>query len=298
LPCEGATFGHLWRTGDEKTRAWLQSYNGWNLIHCMLLAFFSGALDATRVKAPTSTLTTLPVGRAWNDTGEFHFEANPNGVLSIGKPVKAASSDIAYFSWLTAPLPGLGKEGPLGSWDTVGVKKADLKKKWPFTTGRSHFAAMQIVGLVCASGARGVEFVWEPQDEVLAIAKGLDKIAERKVDSRCYCDDKRVFRALPTLRLSVYNGVLESWFSRFGCQEWLHDLEEAGSYEDDDVQKSVGRYAAWRGFLGKYHNLTIPIYCGESSFRERVAQIAAICQNYISEHPWVVPLPVSPLKAG
>ena len=124
-----------------------------------------------------------------------------------GSPVRPVSSDIAYISWLTAPLPGLEKNGPLGSWDTVGVKKADLKKKWPFTTGRSHFAAMQIVGLVCASGARGVEVVWEPQDEVLAIAKGLDKIAERRVDSRCYCDNKRVLRALATLRLSLYNGV-------------------------------------------------------------------------------------------
>jgi len=300
LPSEGATFGHLWRTGDEKTRAWLKSYNGWNLIHCMLLAFFSGALDATRAKAPgTSTLSGLPVGRAWNGAGEVNYKANPNGVFSPRDiPVRPLSSDIAYLSWLTAPLPGLEQNGPLGSWDTVGVKKADLKKKWPFTTGRSHFAAVQIVGLVCASGARGVELVWEPQDEVLAIAKSLDKIAERRVDSRCYCDNKRVLRALVTFRLSLYNGVMESWFNRFGCQEWLHDLEEAGSYEDDDAQRSVGRYAAWRGLIGKYQNLTMPIYCGEATFVEKASQIAAIHQNYISEHPWVVPLPVSPLRAG
>ena len=297
LRSEGATFGHLWRTGDEKTRALLKSYNGWNLIHSMLLAFFSGAVDATRVKAPPSTLVTLPAGRSWDNTEKFNFEANPNGVLAIGKTVEASSSDIAYFSWLTAPLSGVEKDGPLGSWDTVGVKKAELKKKWPFATGRAHFAAMQIVGLVCASGARGVELIWEPQDEVLAIAKGLDKIAERKVDSRCYCDDKRVFRALATLRLSLYNGVLESWFNRFGCQEWLHDLEEVGVHEDGGEQKSVGRYAAWRGFVSKYHSLTMPIYCGEPSFTERVTQLAAIYQNYVSEHPWVVSLPVSPLTA-
>jgi hypothetical protein len=300
LPSEGATFGHLWRTGDEKTRAWLKSYNGWNLIHSMLLAFFSGALDATRVKAPaTSTLNGLPVGRAWNDAGEINFKANPNGVfLEAESPIRPLSSDIAYISWLTAPLPGLEKNGPLGSWDTVGVKKADLKKKWAFTTGRSHFAAMQVVGLICASGARGIELIWEPQDEVLAIAKGLDKIAERRVDSRCYCENKRVLRALATLRLSLYNGVMESWFNCFGCQEWLHDLEEAGLYEDDDEQKSVGRYAAWRGLTKKYQNLRMPIYCGEASFAEKASQIAAIHQNYISEHPWVVPLPVSPLRAG
>ena len=299
LPSEGATFGHLWRTGDQKTRAWLKSYNGWNLIHSMLLAFFSGALDATRAKAPASgTLSGLPAGRTWNGAGEFNYKANPNGVFSAGgSPVRPLSSDIAYISWLTAPLPGLETNGPLGSWETVNVKKADLKKKWPFTTGRSHFAAMQIVGLVCASGARGVELVWEPQDEVLAIAKGLDKIAERRVDSRCYCDNKRALRALATLRLSLYNGVVESWFNRFGGQEWLHDLEEAGSFEDDNAQKSVGRYAAWRGLIGNYQNLTMPIYCGEDSFVEKVSQIASIHQNYISEHPWVVPLPVSPLRA-
>jgi hypothetical protein len=300
LPSEGATFGHLWRTGDEKTRAWLKSYNGWNLIHSMLLAFFSGALDATRAKArATNALCGLPPGRAWSEAGELNFKTNPNGVFSARRsPVRALASDIAYISWLTAPLPGLEKNGPLGNWDTVGVKKIDLKKKWAFTTGRSHFAAMQIVGLVCASGARGIELVWEPQDEVLAIAKGLDKIAERRVDSRCYCDNKRVLRALATLRLSLYNGVMESWFNRFGCQEWLHDLEEAGSYEDDDAQKSVARYAAWRGLIGFYQNLTMPIYCGEASFAEKVSQIAAIHQNYISEHPWVVPLPVSPLRVG
>jgi hypothetical protein len=300
LPSEGATFGHLWRTGDEKTRAWLKSYNGWNLIHCMLLAFFSGALDATRAMAPgTSTLSGLPAGRAWNGACEVNYKANPNGVFSPRDiPVRPLSSDIAYLSWLTAPLPGLEQNGPLGSWDTVGVKKADQKKRWPFTTGRSHFAAVQIVGLVCASGARGVEVVWEPQDEVLAIAKGLDKIAERRVDSRCYCDNKRVLRALATFRLSLYNGVMESWFNRFGCQEWLHDLEEAGSYEDHDAQRSVGRYAAWRGLIGTYQNLTMPIYCGEAPFVEKASQIAAIHQNYISEHPWVVPLPVSPLRAG
>ena len=74
LPSEGATFGHLWRTGDEKTRAWLKSYNGWNLIHSMLLAFFSGALDATRAKAPpTSFLNGLPVGRAWNGAGRIQL---------------------------------------------------------------------------------------------------------------------------------------------------------------------------------------------------------------------------------
>ena len=62
LRSEGATFGHLWRTGDEKTRALLKSYNGWNLIHSMLLAFFSGAVDATRIKAPTSTAGHLAGG--------------------------------------------------------------------------------------------------------------------------------------------------------------------------------------------------------------------------------------------
>jgi hypothetical protein len=266
----------------------------------MLLAFFSGALDVTRAKAPgISTLSGLPAGRTWTGADELNYRANPNGVFSVGDSrVRPLSSDIAYIAWLTAPLPILEKNGPLGSWDTVGVKKADLKKKWAFTTGRSHFAAMQIVGLVCASGASGVELIWEPQDEVLAIAKGLDKIAERRVDSRCFCENKRVLRALVTLRLSLYNGVIESWFNRFGCQEWLHDLEEAGSYEDDDAQKSVARYAAWRGLIGKYQNLTMPIYCGEASFAEKVSAIAAIHQNYISEHPWVVPLPVSPLRAG
>ena len=152
-------------------------------------------------------------------------------------------------------------------------------------------------GLVSASGARGVELVWEPQDEVLAIAKGLDKIAERRVDSRCYCDNKRVFRALPTLRLSLYNGVMESWFNRFGCQEWLHDLEEAGSYEDDSAQEIRRPLCRLARLIGKYQDLTMPIYCGEDSFVEKVSQIAAIHQNYISEHPWVVPLPVSPLRA-
>lgn len=298
LRSEGATFGHVWRTGDEKSRALLKSYNGWNLIHSMLLGFFSGAVDATRIKAPASAGIRLPAGRSWIDTGEFNFETNPNGVLPIEKTVEAVSSDIAYLSWLTAPLPGLGKDGPLGSWDTVGVRKADLKKKWPFTTGRQHFAAMQIIGLVCASGARGVELIWEPQDEVLAIAKGLDKIAERKVDSRCYCDDKRVFRALPTLRLSLYNGVMETWFNRFGCAEWLHDLEEIGLRDEGGAQKSVSRYAAWRGLVTKYHGLTMPIYCGEQSFRQRVTQLAAIFQNYVSDHPWVVSLPVSPLAGS
>jgi hypothetical protein len=99
------------------------------------------------------------------------------------------------------------------------------------------------------------------------------------------------------MRLSLYNGVMESWVNRFGCQEWLHDLDEAGSYEDDDAQKSVGRYAAWRDFSSQYSNLTMPIYCGEDSYQERVSKIASVYQNYISDRPWVVSLPTSPLRA-
>ena len=231
LPSEGATFGHLWRTGDQKTRAWLKSYNGWNLIHSMLLAFFSGALDATRAKAPPSgTLSGLPAGRTWNGAGEFNYKANPNCVFSAGgSPVRPLSSDIAYISWLTAPLPGLEKSGPLGSWDTVGVKKADLKKKWPFTTGRSHFAAMQIVGLVCASGARGVELVLEPQDEVLAIAKGLDKIADAELT------------AAVTAITSAYCGLWRPCASPFITASWKAGLTALVARNGCTTSRKPGR---------------------------------------------------------
>jgi hypothetical protein len=55
--------------------------------------------------------------------------------------------------------------------ETVGVKNTDVKQKWPFTTGRQHFAAMQIVGLVCASGSLWDSIGVELGDEVAAIER-------------------------------------------------------------------------------------------------------------------------------
>ena len=57
----------------------------------MLLAFFSGALDATRAKAPPPVpLSGLPAGRTLEWRGEFNYKANPNGVFSAGgSPVRA-----------------------------------------------------------------------------------------------------------------------------------------------------------------------------------------------------------------
>lgn len=297
LPGEGKSFGRLWRSNDPQTRAYLKTYNAWNLIDSILLAYFAGAIDATRETPIEQDPAGRPYGLEWRNTGDLDFRANPNGVVEVVKEPELEKSNIAFFSWLTGPLPGVALDGPLGSWETVKVTRSKTKEEWPFLTGRQHFAGVQIIGLVCASGSGNVELVWEPGDEVLAICKGLELVSARRVDSRCFCESKSHFRALVTMRLSLYNGVMEAWVNQFGVTEWLHDLSEVMEREENRRMEDPGVYAVWRGWTSSYFDFSIPLWCGEDGYQERVMRIAKVLQAFVSDSPSLVRLPPSPKRA-
>jgi len=306
IPSEGANFGDQWRTGKPDIQRRLRDYNTWNLIDSLLLALFSGAVDGLRTAGVTPEANFREdrlVGRAWNSAAsscEWTSEMNPRKRPEFVSEPKCSPRNTAFVAWLTAPLDNLLSSGPLGDWSLVNIRAWESRIAWPFFNGREHFASVQIVGLVMASNEGGVEMVWHPENEALAISEGLRLVRARSITSDLWCPNKKNFRALVALRASLYNLVLDPWVCGFGVREWLYELAaiQGDGSDANECTDSVGKYAVWRGWLQCFYPLEyMPLYCGDdtSQYEAQVRNHALACREFIIDHPLTSIAPASPL---